>query len=451
MAGKHVPISLKETKEVMKKFQKPPVIKLSKSECRKGNMQKVLHKYSEMIRLNPITVFQFSQSKEIQFKNPAITYLKVVHKKRKIVKKRIFSSLLFDKNTSMTVKDYMEISKQCCSYEALIESLLKPDTQTYSENNDGIEKFLSKNQIGMKWDLNEENGLRKSVSYPGINEVELFLGQQKTLSTFHDEDGNLPSANYHIHGASKVWWAVPRSEEAKVMEFFKQLPESRSCESFWRHKSHVLNFAELQKRGIQVIEFVQNPGDLVITNGFHQVGNLGFNVNIASNCAIEGISWTLESIEKSVNTMCTKRCLYNDKSLDLSDFQIEPLYCDVCEKPYRSDDGFNAHFSKKKHISNFEKKYPGTKFEIQKNIQCPYCPVKVEKYLMWHVKNLHPDKLYPKRCSLCRDTFENEDERFKHWGEYERPDKKVRVQCRFCPKKFKYYMEAMKHVCVRDR
>ena len=73
------------------------------------------------------------------------------------------------------------------------------------------------------------------------------------------------------------------------MEFFKQLPESRSCESFWRHKSHVLNFAELQKRGIQVIEFVQNPGDLVITNGFHQVGNLGFNVNIASNCAIEGI------------------------------------------------------------------------------------------------------------------------------------------------------------------
>ena len=142
MAGKHVPISLKETKEVMKKFQKPPVIKLSKSECRKGNMQKVLQKYSEIIRLNPITVFQFPQSKEIQFKNPAITYLNVVHKKRKIVKKRIFSSLLFDKNTSMTVQDYMEISKQCCTYEALIESLLKPDTQIYSENNDDIEKFL---------------------------------------------------------------------------------------------------------------------------------------------------------------------------------------------------------------------------------------------------------------------------------------------------------------------
>ena len=471
MAAQHVPLSLEETKEVMKKFQKPPIIKLSRSQCRKGNMQKVLTKYSETIRSNPLTVFQFPQCPEIQFNNPESTYLNVVNKKREALKRRVFSSLLFDENTTMTVQDYMELSKErcrkeelskgrCskkelskerCSKEDLIEALWKDGSQSYSENNDGIEKFLNKTYIGMQWNLDEENGLRKSVIYPGINKCELYLGIIFTTSSFHQEDGDALSANYQIHGAPKVWWAIPKSEEAKLMEFFKQLPESTSCESFWRHKSHVLNFAELQNRGIQVIEYEQNPGDLVITNGFHQAANTGFNVNVAPNVAIEGQSWTLELIEKSVHTTCNKSCLYDDKSLDLSDFQIEPLYCDVCEKAYRCDDGYNEHFSKQQHKSNFEKKYPNTEFVVHKNMQCPYCPAQVPKTLMWHVKNIHQDKLFPKRCNLCRETFPNEDERYKHWGKDERSDKSARVQCKFCPKKFKYYMEAMKHVCLAQR
>ena len=42
-------MSLKESKEVMKKFKGPPIINLSKSDCKKGRMQKVLKKFSKLI------------------------------------------------------------------------------------------------------------------------------------------------------------------------------------------------------------------------------------------------------------------------------------------------------------------------------------------------------------------------------------------------------------------
>ena len=443
-------MSLKESKEVMKKFKGPPIINLSKSDCKKGRMQKVLKKYNETIRLNPLTVFRFPQKENIQFHNPNETYLKVVKKKRTYVKNRIFSHLLFDSETKMTVADYIRVSNETSDKDTLIKALYKKDTQYYSENNDDIDKFLCKDEIGMKWDLNEENGLRKSVVYPGINQAEIYFGKQRTFSTFHQEDGDLLSANYHIHGKTKIWWAVPREEKSKLMDFCHQLPESQSCHNFWRHKSHVINFAELQKRGIQVIEYEQNPGDLVVTNGWHMTANEGFNVNVAINCAIEGESWTLELIEKSVDTMCTSSCLYKGKSLDMSQFQIEPLYCDACEKGYRSDYGYNKHFEEDRHKNLFKKKYPGIEYKVQRNTECPYCHKHVKRSMKYHVKTVHPEKMYRKMCTLCREIFENEDKRFKHWNKGERPDKSGRAECRFCSKKFKYYMEAIKHECISE-
>ena len=81
-------MSLKESKEVMKKFKGPPIINLSKSDCKKGRMQKVLKKYNETIRLNPLTVFRFPQKENIQFHNPNETYLKVVKKKENLCEKQ---------------------------------------------------------------------------------------------------------------------------------------------------------------------------------------------------------------------------------------------------------------------------------------------------------------------------------------------------------------------------
>ena len=70
--------------------------------------------------------------------------------------------------------------------------------------------------------------------------------------------------------------------------------------------------------------------------------------------------------------------------------------------------------------------------------------------MKYHVKTVHPEKMYRKMCTLCREIFENEDKRFKHWNKGERPDKSGRAECRFCSKKFKYYMEAIKHECISE-
>ena len=116
-------------------------------------------------------------------------------------------------------------------------------------------------------------------------------------------------------------------------QFDKLLEEhknAKDCPSFLRHKSHQINMDAAQKEKLHLYELEQKPGDLVITNGYHQVYNLGLNLNVAANFVTD-----FEDVLRAAEArQCdNESCKYPDKSVQ---FQLKPkldLSCPCgCEK-----------------------------------------------------------------------------------------------------------------------
>ena len=73
------------------------------------------------------------------------------------------------------------------------------------------------------WNLNALPTLAKSTlrllkgAIPGVTEPMMYIGMLFSTFSWHVEDLNLYSVNFHHAGASKTWYGVP-AKEAKAFE-----------------------------------------------------------------------------------------------------------------------------------------------------------------------------------------------------------------------------------------
>ena len=260
----------------------------------------------------------------------------------------------------------------------------------------------------------------------GINTPWLYFGCKNSLCAFHNEDNNLWSINFHLGGDPKIWWGVHEDHRPRLEQFLSQYPEhSEQCSSFLRHKHSFLNPFALKKFNITVYEHKQLPGDIVITNGLHQVGNLGFNINVAVNCQIAGIIRDKSYHQNMIKTSCNNDCSYSTKSLNMFVF-TKYLRCDHKTKQYEytSDNGIITHNKIRHHMKT--------------RTQCIFC-IKRPQKLLAHFKSYHLDQLPEALCTLCRGVFAN----FFSLKDHLRTCKK----CKFCKKTFRSKAKAMSHHC----
>ena len=137
------------------------------------------------------------------------------------------------------------------------------------------------------WDLTN-NGIYENdedSEYDGINTPWLYAGNCGVPFEFHLEDANMRSLNIQLLGESKIWFAVENKYIPRVEELLRKHCdyESELCPVFYRHKHSFVDMSIFAAENIPVYMVEQNPGDIIITNSFHQGFNLGFNLNIAVN------------------------------------------------------------------------------------------------------------------------------------------------------------------------
>ena len=437
----------------------PPIIHLSKEDCQRGHFQRVMFEHADTIKKYPLTVFRISdgKSQEIQKQIEAL-------KKRSDVTVRLVKkeSAGFSKSPKatlylqgeeveveeVTAKEFFETnSGKPYNMQEFVENLYNGFVQVYSENNDGIELYLDLEKLPLQWDLENENGLSvKFGKHKGINTPEAYFGVTGSYFILHHEDGNLLSLNWNVYGEDKVWYGIHMDQWSKLQDFLKQFKtETKDCTHYFRHKTTLVNVAELRRRGIKVFMHRQKQGDVVVTNGPHQGGNLGDNVAVAVNFQIEGVRWTNDLITESHKTACTASCKYESKSLNLSNFIQDFYSCWYCSYTV------NTYFGMLKHLRS---KHKGA--TIITDMVCPYCP-KVMKKITYkkideHIYNMHPEKVGPALCWLCRNLYESRKE-LSHHIEKDHPKiqvkKSQRFQCTLCKLTFKYKYDGVSHVCKR--
>ena len=287
--------------------------------------------------------------------------------------------------------------------------------------------------LPVQWDMRSENGLLNGETYEGINTPNLYIGSPGSPFSYHEEDGDLISINFHIEGEPKEWFGVDRSEGPEMYKVLSKTKAAKDCKFFVRHKAHFVNMNALKRQSITVYQHTQKPGDIIVTKGFHQGGNQGFNMNIAVNAAIEGEDWSYSCIQEADETSCDPKCRYKEKAVALPKLAPKMVECVECNKKFDSDAG------KKKHDRDKHNERRGT--------QCKYCKQSVKK-IITHIKEKHLHLVPKVRCKLCLELFQNNWEFNKHWKEKTKTNSGNR-QCNFCRKKFRIKKDALNHICVK--
>ena len=146
------------------------------------------------------------------------------------------------------------------------------------------------------WNLNDldsvlNDGL-KPLKLSGINVPYLYFGGFRNMFSWHCEDLNMCSINYHHFGKPKFWYAIDKTDHKKFKKLLNKLfPKSRKkCDEYIRHKLTVVNPYVIKKLdpSIGIKKFKQEPGQFILTmcGGFHMGFNAGFNINEAVNFCV---------------------------------------------------------------------------------------------------------------------------------------------------------------------
>ena len=259
------------------------------------------------------------------------------------------------------------------------------------------------------WDLPLECGIKANL--PGISTLWGSLGKLYTLSSFHFEDANLRSLNWHAWGAAKIWFSIhPNDMEAflKLVDE-KCTKETDLCRSFYRHKCHFLHPSFLMENEIQVIYQIQHPGDFIMTSGPHWIINLGVNYNVALNFFIENDIHEFRRFGPKFGRYCDKKCQYTEQcylyqSLGFEGWSVKCLFCE--KRHCFSDRGIKWHVTQvHKKEGDDNKNYP----------MCDYCNQQtINSHHHWMIqhKDLWIDMEY--RCYKCREVFISHKELGKH-------------------------------------
>ena len=414
------------------RFVNAPVFYISMKDLQKGKLQPILKRYTRELQKHPIILLRPKKFVLPKLKDLSNLLIKVNVKKFQSFKKKPICSMYLEAEKCQTAEEYVNKAKSegCLSRIEFYKTLFVAHTQEYCENIDNPSKFLDLEKCSFKWDLEKENGLL-GTKIPGVNTPYLYFGSKNSCFALHSEDGDLYSMNEHLGGASKLWWAVHKDFYHQIKKFISKFEESKLCDALLRHKSHFLNVAELQEQNITVYEIEQNPGDIILTSGLHMGGNLGFNINIAVNFAIDGEIGTKDVIDDAEKRNCSEKCKFETKSVSLNMLKIRYLNCDYCNQQFLSDQGMKDHYL------NVHK-------EVREKNVCPFCKESFSQVVK-HIQAKHKSYLHKQRCSLCRKMFQDIWALRKHWTDM----KKTQRYCSFCKRKFKYFGPAMSHVCCK--
>ncbi|KAH0556762.1 hypothetical protein GP486_005449 [Trichoglossum hirsutum] len=129
------------------------------------------------------------------------------------------------------------------------------------------------------------------LDIPGMSSDYIYLGAPGSLFTMHLEDYNVHSFNYLRSGKPKRWVVVNPGSRAKFEDLIKAtFPKyPASCSQFMRHQNFYMSPSFLRKHSIGFVQVTQTPGDMMVLYPFayHQGYNMGDNLAIASNFALE--------------------------------------------------------------------------------------------------------------------------------------------------------------------
>ena len=175
----------------------------------------------------------------------------------------------------MLLSDYLEECKQkgtATIYEFLSRKSKENYSFFYLSNVPVPEGMLNLRDVGNKWDL---NSMGINEDFEGISTPYLYVSRVDSVSPFHLEDANVRSINWLLQtltpGGVKVWFGFHNRDITRVQEILSTFSASDKCPVFWRHKHHWMDLAIFASHNIPVYKTVQYPGDIIITNSFHQV------------------------------------------------------------------------------------------------------------------------------------------------------------------------------------
>lgn len=406
-------------------FSGVPCLFLSKEDESQHDFRKVLNKIPSKLKNLPIIKLHSDTLEKLgieKFQHSKLEDVTIVEKELKKMKgKKVgkinsysyegekfnFASYRqkFDDGTEITLKDFFE------------KTMMKGNTFLHFTASIKMEDLdLGK----FAWDLSKHEGLEDE--YNGINTTWVYVGLPDSEFEVHLEDGNQRSMNLHLYGKPKVWLAIDNENIHKFEEFLRKASkaDARMCPVFHRHKQSFVDMAALAKEGIPVYKVVQKPGDIIITNSFHQGINLGYNVNLAINI-FTGIKEEINFISKGGH--CPVECKYDSKSLIFNELKkdlIPEVRCEEegCEKAYISGKGLV------KHLRSVHKLQP-EECETE-SWECLLCG-KAANQPDSHMRNNHKN-VQSVHCTLCRTIFKTRMALRNHWTKSHKTDRKCKVQ-----------------------
>ena len=356
------------------------------------------------------------------FQNSPVSNLQFIGSKEQVVQEYVWNQLRKEEEQGIgNVRNFFEKS-------------YKKQTFEYMENFEHPERIFNLNKHGCKWKLKEECNLPKGIS--GISSPWFYVGSKYSVFPLHLEDNNLRSLNIHLGGAPKVWMGFHFDDISTVEEILQQYKPAKDCKYYHRHKNYFINPAIFSKikETVPVYSVIQHPGEMILTNSFHQGFNLGVNFNVAINLMLDSKDFRMSNS----GGYCGPDCKYLEKRSILEEIRLGYcLTCNDCSKKYTSHEGLRKHYRVKHKKKLPRKAILGT---------CGLCSKPLSQPEV-HLKNYHKIELPYEMCGLCRLTFRTQTEVRKHWT---RDHKKNNRNCRFCDETFSTLIDAQYHHCKKE-
>ena len=419
--------------KISSKFGQPTTIQLSDDDVKKENFLNVIKNLDPHYQDQPFIKLFSPHIKDLQF--DASTFKTEVFKKcfkgfpddkmmtgleDKSHKKERLSSFISKIKKSSKIITEEEFLKNYFGTEYNFE---------YVQNFDKPSSVIKSGNSNFKWTEVDDVGIKGNL--PGINKPWLYVGGSKSAFPWHLEDGNVRSLNIMINGAegaSKIWYGIRNEDILRVEDILKQTQEAAECSAFFRHKRHWLNLRHFYERGIPIYKCVQEPGDIVITNSFHQGWNSGFTMNYAINFFT---GTQLEYSRMNNGSHCDSICEYPSKSnflnsvYDSKNFKFKCLIQHCTFKPFGTTNGL------KKHMGEIHSANIGSRTIIA---NCPICDKPLSQpdvHLQRHLQN------FIVYCVLCRNHYNNKKELKEHFKDDHKDKEDMKCKnCSYVAKKF---------------
>lgn len=340
------------------------------------------------------------------------------------------STVLLKKTSKMLLQDFINLSKKQKEI-TLIEFLRDKRNSSYEfkyVNSETFKGQVDYKSVGFGWDLHN-NGIGGKEN-PGINVPFLYIGWPGAVSPLHLEESNLRSINVHFGGADKIWFGIENEDIPKLEDLLSTLDECNQCPYVFRHKIHFWDTELLTKNGIRVYKTVQKKGDIIITNSFHQVVNLGYNVNIAVNFWVGGseLQYTQNGNHCPLGRYAGPRsiCKFDYQSTILNRFVADVKIYFLC-----IDENCRNVFHSKTNLRIHAKNVHDLEVSKDVTAECPVCYKHFAKPEA-HLQKAHGD-LLSVYCVFCRTKQNNMTALRKHWR-LEHVEKQD-LKCKNCNKK----------------